>query len=590
MKKLFLFQAVFLLLFLSSQLTAYVVPDTGQTRCYNNEGDIIECPADGDSYYGQDAHFQINPPSFTTESVSVKDNLTGLTWEAKTDANKLISYTLDDANAYISGLNVSSFRGYTNWRLPTIYELQSIVNYSKVKPSIDTGYYPGTANKYYWSSTTTEISGNTELYLLSFDYGRIQTSNGPNQVGCVRAVRGDCIDTPKNYIDNMDGSITDLATGLMWELKTEHNKYSRLFHDAALEYCTQLDIGGHNDWRLPTVKELVTLIDYTKTELPMIYTPVFKNTTINTSLDHTVNYWTSTTSNIPYHASPGINLSAWYVNFQQGVIGDKPKYDPDNPASGSSNATRVRAVRGGQKVIPGSLVITNPKPGSTWYQDQLMSIKWENPASVPGNVSISISSDGGKTFTPIIDETGNDGHFEWKITDQIYVNCVLKITPLDKDYASKGTSAGIFYIECTKQLHAISDTDETREEGTTAIIDVRLNICPDNTVAFHVVCSDESEASLSPKNIIFSKQNWHDIQKIKVTGVDDSDKDGEQEYSVQFKINPDLTLDTTGFSQIGITEILFRNSDDDSTRGVVENNNSEGDTSGGCFIKEAVCR
>ncbi len=586
MKKLFLLQIVIHLLFFSSQLSAYVVPDTGQVICYNNEGDIIECPLKGDSYYGQDASFQINPPSFTNEGISVKDNQTGLIWEVKIGANKDILYPFDETEAYISGLNESSFGGFKDWRLPTIYELQTIIAYNKIEPAIDTDYFPGTANRPYWSSTTTEINGNETLYLLSFDYGNINTNNGSNQVGCVRAVRGDITDNPKNYIDNMDGSITDITTGLMWELKTDQNKFNRLFYDAALEYCTQLEIGGHDDWRLPTIKELVTLIDYTKTELPLIYTPVFKNTTINASKDHTIDFWTSTTSNIPYHGSPGINLSAWYVNFQQGVIKDKQKYDPEHPPGSSNKATCVRAVRGGQQITPGHLFITNPRPGSIWYPDQLMSITWRTPAPIPGNVSISLSSDGGKTFSPIIDETENDGEFEWTITSQVYVNCVMKITPLDKAYALKGASAGIFYIECTKQLHAISDTDETRESGTIATIDARLNICPDNTVAFHVESSDESEANISPKNIIFSKQNWHDIQKISVTGVDDNDKDGEQEYSVQFKINTNLTLDSTGFAQIGVTKILFRNSDDDSAQGKNKNTNSE-DTSGGCFIKEA---
>ncbi|MBR0565092.1 DUF1566 domain-containing protein [Azoarcus sp. L1K30] len=62
-----------------------------------------------------------------------------------------------------------------------------------------------------------------------------------------------------SYRDNRDGSISDLVTGLTWE-KAHHD--ARLDYYAAESACRQLTIGGHNDWRLPDIKELFSLADF----------------------------------------------------------------------------------------------------------------------------------------------------------------------------------------------------------------------------------------------------------------------------------------------------------------------------------------
>lgn len=73
-----------------------------------------------------------------------------------------------------------------------------------------------------------------------------------------------------SYVDNGDGTITDTNTGLMWEklsdddsIHDEHNVYN--WDDAfnvkvaALNAAT---FAGHSDWRLPNVKELQSIVDY----------------------------------------------------------------------------------------------------------------------------------------------------------------------------------------------------------------------------------------------------------------------------------------------------------------------------------------
>jgi len=88
---------VILILSIPAIAPAGSLPDTGQTKCYNDTEEI-PCPQPGEPFYGQAAQYTINPPSYTkldsqrnnlsdeaTEWSMVRDNVTGLIWEIKTD-------------------------------------------------------------------------------------------------------------------------------------------------------------------------------------------------------------------------------------------------------------------------------------------------------------------------------------------------------------------------------------------------------------------------------------------------------------------------------------------------------------------------
>jgi len=101
MKRIMCASAFFIILILGTFVYALAgpLPDTGQTKCYNNYlNEEITCPQPGEDFYGQDATYLINPPSYTkldasgndlpdsaTSWVMVRDNMTGLIWEVKTD-------------------------------------------------------------------------------------------------------------------------------------------------------------------------------------------------------------------------------------------------------------------------------------------------------------------------------------------------------------------------------------------------------------------------------------------------------------------------------------------------------------------------
>jgi hypothetical protein len=181
------FLSSFASLMLSFSAHAWPVPDTGQTICYDADGNVIPCPSPGEAFYGQDASFSINPMSFTKLDSSgnelplsasswsmVRDNVTGLIWEVKQNKNGIKdydnphdadnTYTWYDSNPetnggnagtpgdgsdtedFINELNSDNFGGYSDWCLPTRHELFSITDFSVPYPipTINTTYFPNT--------------------------------------------------------------------------------------------------------------------------------------------------------------------------------------------------------------------------------------------------------------------------------------------------------------------------------------------------------------------------------------------------------------------------------------------------------------
>ena len=118
------------------------------------------------------------------------------------------------------------------------------------------------------------------------------------------------------FIDNKNGTITDTETGLMWQQET----LSTMSYDNAVLTCSELDLAGYKDWRCPTISELLTIVDYTRSKPAC--DPVFKA--------QSSYYWSSSTyQNLPSHA--------WTVSFYVG--GTNYDYKTDG--------YHVRAVRAG---------------------------------------------------------------------------------------------------------------------------------------------------------------------------------------------------------------------------------------------------
>ncbi len=59
--------------------------------------------------------------------------------------------------------------------------------------------------------------------------------------------------------------IKDPSTNLMWE-DTKHVEDGQVTYLEANSYCEKLELGEHADWRVPTIKELLSIVDYTRSE------------------------------------------------------------------------------------------------------------------------------------------------------------------------------------------------------------------------------------------------------------------------------------------------------------------------------------
>lgn len=321
------------------------LPDTGQTKCYNESAEIT-CPSPGQDYYGQDANYTINQPSYTkldatgnslpdsaTSWAMVKDNFTGLVWENKTadgsihDMSK--TYTFNDAqNVFIVQLNSSKFGGYSDWRMPTRDELRFIVDFSKVgAPAINVGYFPNTKSGNYWSSSLYTgdegyVTYGNYAWTLQFSTG-ILISSEKSGLRYVRAIRGINTGSYGNFVDNSNGTVTDTGTGLIWQQATGNMTWKE-----ALSYCENLSLAGYTDWRLPNIRELAFLADLNrfnvKKATPAIDMGYFPDTNLESQ------YWSS--SSTAYFEG-----QAWSVRFYDGYEGENIK----------TNSRYARCVRGG---------------------------------------------------------------------------------------------------------------------------------------------------------------------------------------------------------------------------------------------------
>jgi len=234
------------------------VPDTGQTGDYT-------------ATFGEDSDYTINPPSYTDNGDgTINDNVTGLVWQ-KCSVGQLATACTGSATMFnwyqASGTADATYNpgGATNvcgdlslagtgWRLPTEFELMTIVDYGRFNPSINTTYFPGTQSLYYyWSSDTDNsgVKGGTNYAWFVDFYVSIVNSTLKTANEYVRCVRGE---QPAAVLtDNGDGTVTDKVTGLMWQQQNDGT--TKAWNDA-LSYCEGLSLGGFTDWRLPNVKEL----------------------------------------------------------------------------------------------------------------------------------------------------------------------------------------------------------------------------------------------------------------------------------------------------------------------------------------------
>jgi hypothetical protein len=326
----------------------YPVVDSMQDSCFDANV-AIACPAAGESFAGQDAQHQGYQSSYTVsaDGLTVLDNLTGMTWvrspdtdgDGDIDANDKL--TQSEAAARTATLNAAGFGGYDDWRLPSIKELYSLFDSRGEDPSGVTGddtsgltpYIDTDAFEFAYGDTSAGERiidsqwATTSLYVGTSDFGqlmfgvnfadgRIKGYPADNKTYYTIWVRGSSAYGVNDPVDNGDGTVSDLATGLMWQ---QNDSGSAMTWQEALALAETRNAEaylGYSDWRLPNLKELQSIVDYTRSPEATgsaAIAPVFDATAITAepcSTDYPW-YWTSTT-----HAnSEGNGGGAAYVTF-----------------------------------------------------------------------------------------------------------------------------------------------------------------------------------------------------------------------------------------------------------------------------------
>jgi hypothetical protein len=137
------------------------LPVTGQTTCYDNGGAVVQCAASGIKQDGQMQKGVAWPsPRFTTAGDCALDNLTGLMWMKNPDV--ITARAWDAALSYVKASNLC---GYTDWRLPNINELRSLINAGQpnIATWLNTQGFSNIRSSYYLSSTTNALPGYTQV-------------------------------------------------------------------------------------------------------------------------------------------------------------------------------------------------------------------------------------------------------------------------------------------------------------------------------------------------------------------------------------------------------------------------------------------
>lgn len=326
---------------------SYPIVDTNQTACVVSPDTLSTCPLKGEESFGQDAQYKGLTASYSkNEDGTVTDNNTQLIWAQSIDTNGDGKITIKDKMTYENALKYARqlrLAGHDDWRIPSIKELYSLMMFDGQDPSgirgkgeyslipfIDNSYFGYNSgdikagerliDAQYLSSTkyvSLTMRGDSSVFGVNFIDGRIKgygltMPDGAEKYFYILPVRGNYFYGTNKLVDNSDNTISDKATGLTWQ---RGDSERGMDWPSALAYCEDLTLAGNIDWRLPNVKELQSIVDYSRspdtTSSASIDSLFEASRIINEAqeIDY-ANYWSSTT-----HLNVKNGKNAAYVAF-----------------------------------------------------------------------------------------------------------------------------------------------------------------------------------------------------------------------------------------------------------------------------------
>lgn len=216
-----------------------------------------------------------NPGGFSVTADTATDRVTGLQWQRE-HTEKLDWQTAVDTCQNLS------LQGYDDWRLPSRIEIVSMVDYTR-QPTADGLAFEKTALDYFWSSSSVSYDASL-AYSVYFGAGLTAYGMKGGASAHVRCVRGGTAGISPRYTISAD-EVLDRNTGLIWQRQASSEGLS---FTTAILLCSESKLNGKVNWRLPSTKELQTIVEE-RFAKPMIDTAVFPNTPNG-------RYWTSSTA------------------------------------------------------------------------------------------------------------------------------------------------------------------------------------------------------------------------------------------------------------------------------------------------------
>lgn len=257
-----------------------------------------------------------NPATYSVIGGVVHDNVTCLDWQQVESSS---TYTNAAAIAYCEGLSLG---GYDDWRAPTRVEMMSIMDWTRAN-SVDAAFtgvggFHKTGSNWILTINQTGAGAGTD-YAWAFNMGDGITSNAYSAATAarIRCTRGNgagegfgdkAVAPPNQYTVVSTDEVMDNYTGLIWQ--RSGNASGLITWDAAVTYCANLTLGGAK-WRLPSVRELSTLVDEVLVA-PSINRTMFPNTLYGARSNNW--YWAS-------HRQRGSTTASWALNFDDGFTG-----------------------------------------------------------------------------------------------------------------------------------------------------------------------------------------------------------------------------------------------------------------------------
>ncbi|XXY54628.1 DUF1566 domain-containing protein [Sorangium sp. So ce269] len=217
-----------------------------------------------------------------------------------------MTFTLAGAQEHCATLAAEQFGGLATWRLPTRRELVSILDFGHTTAFPD--IFAAAQDSFYWSAT--DVAGDSDYVwgvLASKATIGFYDKEGM-AIAHALCIGGEQETTPGDLSIDEEW-VLDGSTGLVWQ---RHASTTRFTWSDALEHCEELTLAGKEDWRLPSAKELLSIVDDQRSG-PAIDLEAFPETPSDP-------FWSST---------PAIDSAdnAILVNFSNGASQDHTVLD-----------------------------------------------------------------------------------------------------------------------------------------------------------------------------------------------------------------------------------------------------------------------